>query len=336
LNARRRERGGRLARASERRAAAWLTAHARALFFSLGHLARAPLNTALTAAVLGIALALPAGLAALLNDVLALTGGWNVDAQVSLYLRPDVGDDAARVLAGELEAREDVARVELIPRAAALEEYRQHSGFGEALALLEDNPLPAVLVLHPSAAGASEAGIERLLAASAQRPEVDLAHLDRDWIRRLHAIAAVGRQGVTVLGALLAVAVFLVVGNTIRLGIANRREEIEIAQLFGATDAFVRRPFLYHGLLLGAAGGLIGWAVVAAGFALLRASVAQLASLYGSEFALRGPGLAGALAVVGAGAALGLGGAWLAVGRHLAEQRRAIGTGGARRNRQGL
>ncbi|MCC7413474.1 MAG: ABC transporter permease [Gammaproteobacteria bacterium] len=308
------------------RADAWLTGHARAFLFSLGQLVRAPANTLMTAAVIGIALALPAGLLVLLEDLRDLGRGLDTEAQVSLFLQPTVPDESARRLASELERRRDVARVEVIDRLAALAEYSRASGFGEAVALLDENPLPAVLVVHPRADASTAAAVEAFAAAMERRPEVAVTQVDRAWLQRLHAMTALARQAVLVLAVLLGVAVLLVVGNTIRLGIANRRAEIDIAQLVGATDAFVRRPFLYHGALLGVFGALMAWVTVVASLLALQGPVSRLASLYGSGFSLGGPGLAGALLLLLTGGGLGLLGAWVAVAHQLASLRRRTGS----------
>ncbi len=296
----------------------WLVRHLQSFFYSLGLMARAPVATLLTSAVLGIALALPAGLYLLLDNVNRVTGHWDTGGRVSVFLRTEASDDAARALAEDLRGWEEIARVDTITRAEALAEYRSMSGFDEVLDAFEDNnPLPAVLIVEPSSAAQKPELMESLVARISALDPVEFARFDLQWLKRLEAIIAIVLRGVYLLGALLALGVILIIGNTIRLGIENRREEIEIADLFGATRAFIRRPFLYGGLLYGVFGGLIAWGILALGFALLEPAVARLVSLYGSGYRLAGLSQTAVLTLIAGGASLGLLGAWVAVGRHL-------------------
>ncbi|NIR28535.1 MAG: ABC transporter permease [Gammaproteobacteria bacterium] len=297
---------------------AWLLRHAQTFVYTLGQLARAPIATAMSAAVIGIALALPAGLYAVLQNVQAVGRSWDGAIQLSLYLKTEVSDEAAARLREELDGRLEFRHVELITRAQALEEYRRLSGFGEVLRVFEDeNPLPAVVVAHPHPAYAQPQRLRAVVDELAQRPAVDMAQLDWQWLRRVQALMAVMTRGVWLLGAFLGVGVLLIVGNTIRLGIESRRDEIEITKLFGATDAFVRRPFLYHGLWYGLLGGFIAWGLVSASLLLLQGPVGRLAALYGSDFRFAALDASASAALLAAGALLGLTGSWLAVGRHL-------------------
>lgn len=297
---------------------AWLVRHAQTLLYSLGQLARAPVATAMTAAVIGIALALPAGLYAALENARVLARGWDAGIELSLYLDPELSDEAAARMREELGRRSEFRRVELITRAQALAEYRRLSGFGRVLDAFEgENPLPAVLVLHPDPARAAPEHLRALADELGRRPGVDVARLDWQWLQRVRALLALVERGVWLLGALLGLGVLLIVGNTIRLGIQSRREEIEITKLFGATDAFIRRPFLYNGLWYGLLGGLIAWTLVSGSLLLLEGPAGRLAALYGSDFRFIGLDGAATGALLGAGALLGVAGSWLAVGRHL-------------------
>ncbi len=302
-----------------RRLRAWFIRHLQTFFYTLGLLARAPLATFLTAAVIGVALALPAGLYVVLDNVREATRGWDASSQVSVFLKLDLDDRQARAMADRLEKWPDVEAVRIITRAQALQEFRALSGFAEVMeAFSDDNPLPAVLVVEPRIGVTDTASVEQLVERLGALPEVDVAQLDLAWLKRLFAILRIVERGVLVLTALLAAGVLLVVGNTMRLGIENRRQEIEIAKLFGATDAFIRRPFLYSGLLYGAMGGLVAWLLVWIGFLLLGEPVERLTLLYSGEYRLQGLGLRASMVVLGGGALLGLLGSWLSVGRHLA------------------
>lgn len=207
----------------------------------------------------------------------------------------------------------------LISREAALKEFQELSGFRAALKALVENPLPTVIVVQPGPQWITDDRAQNLLEKLARRPEVEAAQFDLQWVKRLQAIMAIVERGVLVLALFLSLAVLLIVGNTIRLGILNRREEIEISKLFGATNAFIRRPFLYTGFWYGLLGGVIAWFLVSGSFELLRGPVQGLAELYAGGFTLSGLGFEATLILLGSGALLGLFGSWVAVGRHLGE-----------------
>lgn len=294
----------------------YLLRHAQVLLATLGQLARAPLASALTLTVIGIALALPSGLYVLLDNLERLGAGWDRGAHISLFLKRDVSEGQALKLAQQVRALPTVTGVDFISRAAALAEFRQHSGFGAALDALDSNPLPAVLVVRP-AASENPAAVETLVASLARLPGVDLAQLDSEWLRRLAAILQLAERVVLLLAALLVLAVLLIIGNTIRLAVANRQTEIEVVQLVGGTAAFIRRPFLYTGLLQGLLGGLLAWALVDGGLWVLSSPALELAGLYGSQFALAGLGVGAGTSLVAGGSMLGWLGARLAVDQQL-------------------
>lgn len=318
----------------------YLAQHLEALFASLAQLSRSPLSVVLTAAVIGIALALPTGLHVIVDNAQRISAAWQGGARISLFLKQDVDDAAAERLAERVRALPGVGAVQVVARAQALEEFRQLSGFGAALDLLQENPLPALLIVRPqdpnngTASALATQGLKRitdaarrpdglastrrLLAQLHALPEVEVVQADMQWLQRLHAIMATAQRGVAMLATLLAVAVLLIVGNTIRLTIYSRRDEIEIVKLIGGTDGFIQRPFMYNGLWYGLLGGLIAWGVVSVALAFLQAPVSRLALLYQSDFRLSGLDAAGTLWLLGAALALGLCGSLLAVKRHLA------------------
>lgn len=302
-----------------RRLGAWGEHHLQALFNTLGRIARTPLSSLMTIAVLGIALALPTGLHVVLQNLQSLSQGWDDAAQISLFMRKDLDNDAVRRIADEIATMPQVAEVSHVTPTQALDEFQRLSGFGNVLDALQDNPLPPVIIVRPVADHAAPAQVEALLNTLRARGEVDLAQLDMEWVERLYAIMEIGRRGVLVLAVLLALAVLLIIGNTIRLSIQNRYEEIVVQKLIGATDGFIRRPFLYSGLLYGLFGAVFAWLLVSASLWLLDGPVQHLSLLYNSPFAIERIGVeASAILVVG-GILLGLAGAWLAVGRHLRE-----------------
>lgn len=291
--------------------------HVQAALGSLGHLLRRPFATVLTVTVIALALALPMGLRLLVANARAATGNFSNAVDLSVYFRTDVSADKAEQLTRGARARTGIGSVTLLRPDDALAEFRKYSGFGAALDALPGNPLPYVLVVHPDAQHDDPAQLETLKQYFSAFPEVELVQMDTEWVQRLNAILDVLRRVVLVAAAVLAAGVLAVIGNTIRLEILNRRSEIEVAKLVGGSNAFVRRPFLYTGVLYGLIGALLAWVVITVAVAVLRAPIAHLAQLYGSHFALLGlsPRDLGLLLL--AGLLLGWLGAWVSAARQL-------------------
>lgn len=293
--------------------------HARDLVDSLGRVYRAPLASLLTASVIGITLVLPAALHVTFKNLDALSYSWEGTVQASLFLADDLDEAEGRRLARRIAEREDVAATDYISRAEALAEFRELSGMDAALDALEQNPLPAVIVVRPDSDEAA-GDIATLVESLGAEPGVARARVDQAWLRRLYAILDVAERGATLLAVLLGLAVLFIVGNTIRLDIENRRAEIEVMKLVGAPDSFIRRPFLYSGFWYGLAGGVLAWVLLGICLLALAGPVRELAGLYGSEAGLRGLGARGSLWLVGAGIALG----WLGSAVTVTRQLRAI------------
>jgi len=292
--------------------------HARVALYTLGRLWREPGASLLTALAIGITLALPAALHVLLQNVNAVSYSWESALQASLFLKDSVDADSGRTLARDIGKRPGVARATYISREQSLAEFKELSGFGEALDLLEDNPLPAVIVVTPQR-DLPRATLDRLIDDLSRLKEVEVAKLDRKWLDRLYALLAIVERVVLLIAAVLAMAVIVTVGNTIRLHIENRREEIVVMKLIGAPDSFIRRPFLYTGFWYGLAGGLVAWALMHAAVLALAGPTRSLAGLYESSFSLIGLSPRDTLILLGAGVLLGvIGSAWT-VGRHLSE-----------------
>lgn len=297
---------------------AWLERHLQTLIGTLGRLSKQPFATFLTVLVMGIALALPACLNVLVKNAQAVSGDWDRALDVTMYLKSSIDADAATRLMNKLRSRSDIKSIELIRSEDALKEFREHSGFGDALNALKDNPLPNVLVITPKDDITPEA-LGVLDDELRKQSEADVVQLDTAWVQRYLAILDTVRQLVSLIGVLLAAGVLVVVGNTIRLDIQNRRDEIEVTKLVGGSDAFVRRPFLYAGFWYGLGGGLLAWAVTALVVLILAGPVRRIASLYGSGFSLSGMGLRDGLSVVLVGVLLGWLGSFVATTRHLRE-----------------
>jgi cell division transport system permease protein len=275
-----------------------------------------PGSSLLTWLVIGIALALPVGLSITLDNVDRLSANWQSPSQISLFLAQSADEQAAVELATRIQARADVQRATVVSREQALAEFRETSGFGDVLDSLRDNPLPNLVLVSP-VEGVAGDGLTGLQADLQSHEAVEEAVLDMAWLQRLNQLMALGRRAVLAVGGMLILGVLLILGNTIRLAIESRRDEIVIVKLVGGSNGFVRRPFLYTGLWYGVGGGLLAALVVGVALWFLGEPVSRLTQLYDSRFELRGLGLMGSLNLVIMGGVLGLAGAWLAVGRHL-------------------
>lgn len=290
--------------------------HARAFLFTAGKLSAHPLSSLLTALVIGITLALPAALHLLVKNLDALSFSWERTVQASLFLEDSMSEDAGRALTKRIRQRPEVAQADYISRQQALEEFRELSGFGAALDLLDENPLPAVIAVQPSNE-ASNTQIDALLKELQNTKGVESARIDQSWLERLNAILTIVQHIVQALAVLLALAVVVTVGNTIRLDIQNRKAEIEVMKLLGATNAFVRRPFLYTGVWYGLCGGIVAWLLLHFMLWVLSGPTSYLAGLYQSSFSLSGLDFEATVLLFAAGVFLGWFGSWWTVSRHL-------------------
>ena len=297
----------------------WFERHVQTLVGSLGRLWQQPFATMLTIVVIGVALALPACLHVLVPNVRVASGGWNSALDISVYMKPNASLDQAKRAAERIRQRRDVDEVTLIEADTALAEFRRNSGFGAALDALKDNPLPHALVVRPDAEYREAGRVQELSNELKKVDGVDIVQLDTEWVSRFNAILDVIRRGVFLAAVLCALGILVIIGNTIRLDIENRRGEIEVTKLVGGSDAFVRRPFLYNGVWYGLAGGLIAGLIVAIVVAVLSAPVQRIAGLYGSQFELQGVGFIGWVALLLGGALLGWLGSFIVATRELRE-----------------
>lgn len=300
---------------------AWMSGHAQSALSSLGHLIRRPIATVVTVLAIAVALSLPFALYVILDNAHRAVGGLDRSAQLTAFLRHDLTEAETTSVAAAIGQWDTVKHVRVVTRTEALAEYQQMTGLDDVRAIFEgENPLPDLIVITERDKKSDRAALVALRDRVSARAEVDAVELDLVWVDRLAAILETLRRIVQVLFAMLGLGILLIVGNTIRLSIENRREEIGIVRLFGATDAFIRRPYLYAGLWYGLAAGGVACALVAAATRLATGPVERLVALYSSDFELIGLQLSTAIVAITAGGLLGLGGAWLAVARVLAEE----------------
>ncbi len=284
---------------------------------SFHRLWQTPLASGLTVLVIAIALTLPTGFHALIGNARQASEGLETTSRISLFLKPELSNDTARRLVDRLKKHPKIAEAEAITKEAGLKELRAYSGFGDALEALDYNPLPAVISLSPRDSMASPELLEALLAELGALPEADFVQFDTEWLRKLRALLAMAERAIAVFGVLLSLGVLFIVGNTIRLELQNRREEIAVAKLLGATDRFITRPFLYAGFWYGLFGGGLAWLQSNSLLLILRAPAAELAALYGSPYRLAFLSLAETELLIGGSVVLGIAGAWAVVFYHL-------------------
>ena len=288
--------------------------HVRQALFSLGELWRTPSASILTIGVLGVSLTLPATLHLLVKNVQQVSDSFTQAAEISLFIREGTNATQISSLQKILQADSDIARVTHISKQQALAEFGAVSGFGSALNYLTDNPLPDVLLVLPKNTSADSA--RQLLERLSKERIVEFGKLDIDWLTRLDAIVSLLRQ-VLVIAVLLLGAVLLIIGNTIRLSIMNKKDEIEVMKLVGATDAFIQRPFLYSGIWYGVFGGLLAFLIVEAMLWWLQGAIASVTSLYDSEFNLMSLSMGEFFSLMLLAVLLGLSGSYLSVRRHI-------------------
>jgi cell division transport system permease protein len=289
---------------------AYCDIHAHALFSSLGKLVATPFSSIMTVAVLAISISMAAGFYILLGNVQQLTASIETSNQISLFLRDDVSASHANNLAESIRQNSDVQAVKLISKEEALAEFKAYSGFGSAINALGKNPLPIVIEVLPKNSLENKKNIENMLKSFRQSPEVDFAELDMQWVERLQSMIDLAQRSAILLSFMLGIAVLFITGNTIRLELNNRQDEVMIAKLVGATNAFIQRPFLYCGFWLGFMSGVLAWFIVTVLMLILRQSVEKVSELYQGVFHIMFLGITETFALLLISSALGVLGSW--------------------------
>lgn len=296
---------------------AWLWHHVDSLRVTLLRLARTPLSALFNIGVIGIALAMPAGLYVALANLQKSAHTLASDPQLSLFLALEAGRDDAPQIEARLKEHPGVRSFRFVPRDQALADLKAGTGLADVVDSLVQNPLPDAFIVE--ARDAAPQALEALRAELSGWPKIAHVQLDSAWARRLEVGLKLGRLAVSILAALFAFALIAVTFNTIRLQILTRREEIEVARLIGATDSFIRRPFLYFGTLQGLAGGLAAWAILWLAVHLLNGGLTELSQLYAARIELRHLDAPDSAILLAFSACLGWLGSWLSVSRHLGQ-----------------
>ena len=284
---------------------------------SLGDLWRTPFTSIMTVLVLGISLTLPATLHLFVKNAKTVSEQWNSASEITLFLKLSVSDKSAQQLVQRLSLDPDIDSVKYISSEQALEEFKILSGFGDALEYLDDNPLPATLLVTPTKRASQAEAAEELLLKLEKERDVEQGKLDLEWLTRLQAMAKLLEDIVIGLALLLCLSVVLIIGNTIRLAILNQKDAIAIMKLVGATDAFIQRPFLYAGIWYGVLGGLVACFCVYILSLYLSNAIQHLTALYHSNFALKGLTSSESLLLVLSAVILGFSGSYISVRKHI-------------------
>ena len=296
--------------------AAYFLHHMQSLVFSLGKIYGAPTTTIMTVAVIGITLSLPGGFYLFLKNIEAMSGDFRSSTQITLYLDIDITDKKARAVQSEVANTPDVGDTQFVSKQESLEAFRLTSGFGKSIDTLASNPLPHTIIVEPLSS-ADTFAVKNLLNSLQALPGVDIAKLDTEWLERLYTILEIAKRSVAIITLLFAFAVLLIIGNTIRLDIQNRYQEIIVTKLIGATNAFIRRPFLYGGLWYGLLGGIISWLIVEIGYMAISGPLNRLNLLYQADLVLITFTFQDFIILISSSTLLGLTGSWIAVARHL-------------------
>lgn len=289
--------------------------HLRVLRSTLLRLLLTPNATLLNVLIIGIALSLPVGGYVILKSAQSLTGQLTGTPQISVFIKVGTGVSEVTRIGDKLKQSAKIERIEFVPRDVAFKKLQQSTELSDVIGDLSQNPLPDAYIVYPKATDA--AAMESLRDELKTWPQFDHVQLDSAWVHRLEAVLGFGRLAIAILAGLLSFALIAITFNTIRLQILTRRDEIEVAKLIGATDAFIRRPFLYFGLTQGLLGGITAWFIVSGSVLLLNHHLGDLASVYASEFSLLPLSIADSAALLGFSSYLGWLGAWFSVSQHL-------------------
>jgi cell division transport system permease protein len=293
----------------------WLIQHWLVLRFTLRRLLAAPVASLLNIAIMGIALSLPVGVYVLQQNVQGLAAQAAGTPQISVFMARDASKEEVAQTGKRLGQLDGIDHIEFVPREQALEQLKHSTGLADIIGGLNQNPLPDAYILYPRHGDPNT--LEALRDELQKWPKLDQVQLDSAWARKLEAMLSFVRLAVLILSTLLSVALVAITFNTIRLQILTKRDEIEVSKLIGATHAFIRRPFLYFGLIQGLLAGAAAWLIIALSLHLLNDSLAHLAQLYASNFTLHHLSLGDSLSLLLFSGYLGWLGAWLSVSQHL-------------------
>ncbi|MCK5888619.1 MAG: permease-like cell division protein FtsX [Methylococcales bacterium] len=298
---------------------AYFYIHAQALFSSLGRLVSKPISSLMTILAIATAITLAASFYLFVTNMQQVVGGLESTNQISLYLRDDVTPQEGRKLADDIQKTHDIEKIAFISKEQAMDEFKVYSGFGSALNTLDSNPLPMVVQVLPKGSLDNLRGVEDLMMKLAKYPQVEALKMDMEWVNRLHAIVQVVHRGVFILAVLLAAVILFITGNTIRLELQHRSDEVHVSKLVGATNAFIQRPFLYTGFWLGFIAALFAWIFTVILVVILQEPIGSLSTLYGTTFEISYLSFKDTFKMLGISSLLCIIAAWSVLGYQLSQ-----------------
>jgi cell division transport system permease protein len=294
---------------------AWLTQHWFVFFLTLKRLFSTPVTNLLSITVMGIALSLPAGIYVLMENLQSISGQTASSPQMSLFLKLDAKKEDIERIKQRLEEDSLIVSFQFVSKDVALHQLQQRNGLTDITTSLVRNPLPDAFIVHTLEV--IPVTLEQLRMAMQKWPEIEHVQFDSAWVERLNALLNLGRFVVLMLATLLSIAIIAIMFNTIRLQILTKRDEIEISKLIGATDSFIRRPFLYFGTIQGLAGGATAWCIITLAIESMNGELAELARLYNFDLHLQHLSPEDSISLLLFSAWLGWLGARISVASHL-------------------
>ncbi len=294
---------------------AWLMQHGFMFFLTLRRLISTPVASLLSVIVMGIALSLPAGIYVFMKNLQSISGQTVSSPQMSLFLKLNAKQEDIEKIRRYLEENAQIVSFQFVSKEVALHQLQQNSGLTDITANLIHNPLPDAFIVH--ALESDPETLEQLRMTIQKWPEIEHVQFDSAWVERLNALLKLGRYLALMLATLLSVAIIAIMFNTIRLQILTKRDEIEISKLIGATDSFIRRPFLYFGTVQGLAAGVAAWSIIAFAIATVNEELVALTQLYDFDLHLQHLSSEDSVSLLVFSSWLGWLGARLSVASHL-------------------
>ncbi|SFE70814.1 permease-like cell division protein FtsX [Nitrosomonas sp. Nm166] len=294
---------------------AWVMQHGLMFFLTLKRLISTPVASLLSVIVMGIALSLPAGIYVFMKNLQSISGQAVSSPQMSLFLKLDAVKEDIERIRQYLEENAQIVSFEFVSKDVALHQLQQHSGLTDVTASLAHNPLPDAFIVHTLASDTET--LEQLRMTMQKWPEIEHVQFDSAWVERLNALLKLGHYVILMLTTLLSVAIIAIMFNTIRLQILTKRDEIELSRLIGATNGFIRRPFLYFGAVQGLASGITAWSIIAFAIETVNEELVTLTRLYDLELHLQHLSSENSISLLIFSSWLGWLGARLSVASHL-------------------
>jgi len=297
----------------------WLNQHVQAIKLVLARMHNNKLSTFMISLVIAVAMSVPGLFYMGVDHLSKLSNHMQDETEISLFLKLDANPNVASEIDAALAKNTAIKQYHLVTKDQAWKELKakaESNKIDNEVSQLTRNPLPDAFFIQ--AKSADPATLEALKNELRGIPGVDQAVLNSEWAKRLSTILALGTKIILFIAALLAVALLIIIGNTVRMQILTQKDEIIVSKLIGATTGFIRTPFLYAGMVYGLLGGLLAMVILTLIVQLYNQSVTQLSHLYSSDFSLPWLNIPLYIAIVVASIFIGWLGSYLSVTRSIA------------------